>query len=132
MNLAKPFNHKRFQQGHAGVVYGAPGVAWNLDGTLYNDHYEAVDMYGNRLPMEAASAPPPKAQAPKPAAAPVIDPDDETDDNPDTLDLAAWAAGTLKVPFFTVRSAIASRFGKTVQSKEQAIAALKLHSVITE
>lgn len=132
MNLAKPFNHKRAQQGHAGTVFGAPGVAWSLDGTLYNDHYEAVDMYGNRLPMEAASASPPKPQPAKVAVQTKPDPEDETGDNPDTLDLAAWAAGTLKVPFFTVRAAIAARFGKTVTTKEQAIAALKLHSVITE
>lgn len=131
MTLAKPFNHKRAK--FAGEVYGAPGVRWDLDGQLYNDNYEAVDEYGNRVPMEAASAPAPAAKKPAASAKPVqVDPEDETNDEPDDLDLKAWADGALKVPFFTVKAAIASKFGKTATTKDEAMKILRLHSVITE
>lgn len=101
MTLAKRFNPKR-PHGH---VVGDPRLAFEQDGQIYNGAYQAVDVEGKLLPMEAA--PPQK-------------PDSLEEKVDEKIDLRAWADGKIKAPWPAVAAALQERFDVVVSNKDEA------------
>lgn len=122
--LAPRFNPKA----PYGDVFGMPGVAYDQNGTLYNDARIAVSSDGEPIPMEPMKGQP---EAAKPAAktgkggrtaakAPVIDEDTPDDEKP--LDLEGWVAGTAVYPFQTVKAYLMEKTNETdIPDKETAM-----------
>ena len=117
-----------------GQVVGLPGVAWELDGYLYNSFGQRVNLKGESIPDNG-----PKKAASKPKAAPWPAPPSKTvnvagfevdadmvgeQEPPDDfivndVNLSGWARGDAKYPFFKVRSAVQKEFGVVAANADE-------------
>lgn len=92
----KPFNFKR----DFGTVQGAPGVAYDQDGQLFNFQHEPVDIEGRLMLVDPENAPAAPASVATETAtapsAPIVSDTSSEDDVPadeKPFDLLAWAQG---------------------------------------
>lgn len=102
------------------------GIAFYQNGKHFDVNYNEVDFPGGNIiaryvkPTSPAAKAKAKSTRPRASDLPQPAPVEETESTEDAVDLEAWAEGTAKYPFFSIRAAVLRQYDKQPENAQEA------------